>query len=210
MLEFISKAFLTFLTLFPILNPPAMSPIFNELTYELGQKRQNRVAYMVAKYSFYLLTSSLIIGSWILGIFGISVPVIKIAGGILLFNTAWKMLNDQPKISEEERRECMRIDEKTAFYPMTLPLTAGPGSISITISLSPIKPAFDIRTLNEIASIIAGIFLASASIYIFYRYSSAIIKKLDYSKQQIISKLSAFILFAIAIEITLDGLKLVF
>ncbi|MGC8728878.1 MAG: MarC family protein [Elusimicrobiales bacterium] len=209
MKEFINTSFLTFLTLFPILNPPAMAPIFNELTSHLDEKRQYKIAYLVSKYSFYLLSVSLLIGSWILAIFGISVMIIKIAGGILLFNTAWKMLNEQPKISEKQKKECIKIDEKTAFYPMTLPLTAGAGSISVTISLTPSKLSLSLNTLSEISAIVLGIFLSSISIYIFYRYSSYIIKKMDYSKQQIISKLSAFILLAIAIKMSLDGIKYV-
>jgi small neutral amino acid transporter SnatA (MarC family) len=75
--------------------------------------------------------------------------------------------------------------------------------------LTPSKLSLSLNTLSEISAIVLGIFLSSISIYIFYRYSSYIIKKMDYSKQQIISKLSAFILLAIAIKMSLDGIKYV-
>ena len=208
MKNFIDTAIFSFLTLFPILNPPAMAPIFYELTSHLDEKRQKKIALMVAKYSFYLLSISLLIGSWILSIFGISVSIIKIAGGMLLFNTAWKMLNEQPRISEKEKKEIIKIDENTAFYPMTLPLTAGAGSISITISLTPENLSFSLKSFFEIIAVITGILLSSISIYLFYKYST-IIKKLDYVAQQIIAKLSAFILLAIAIKMTIDGIKII-
>ncbi len=205
--EFINHVVITFLALFPVLNPPAMAPIFNELTSELDKKRKAKVAYLVAKYSFYLLTLSLLFGSWILGLFDISVSVIKLAGGIILFNIAWNMLNEKPKISEEQKEVYIKIDEKTAFYPMTLPLTAGAGSISVTISLVPENISLSFNTFLKLLAVIFGIFISAVSVYIFYRYSSLIIKKLDYSKQQIISKLSAFILLAIAIKISIDAIK---
>lgn len=206
--SFTESVFLVFFALFPILNPPAMAPVFNRLTSHLSQDRQKKVAMLVSKYSFYLLSISAITGIWIMNIFGISVGAIKIAGGLLLLNTAWRMLNNKnssDKINEED----IKIDEKKAFYPMTLPLTAGPGSISVAISIGPVLKEFSIQAIFKIAGILCGILLASISIYTFYRYSSVLINKLDQSKQNIFSNLSAFILFTIAVQIFFEGIKII-
>lgn len=206
--SFTDSVFLVFFALFPILNPPAMAPVFNKLTSHLPPNRQYKIAFLVAKYSFYLLSISSLTGIWIMNIFGISVGAIKIAGGLLLLNTAWKMLNDK-NTSNNIQSDDIKIDETKAFYPMTLPLTAGPGSISVAISIGPVLNEFSIKSLFKIAGIFAGILLASISIYVFYRYSAFLINKLDQSKQNIFANLSAFILFTIAVQILSEGIKII-
>ena len=87
--DFLDYAAFAFLALFPILNPPAMSPIFLDMTDSLPDEDRHRLAGLIGKYTFMLLFCVLIAGGWLLKIFGISVPVIRVAGGLLLFNTAW-------------------------------------------------------------------------------------------------------------------------
>ncbi|MCX7905597.1 MAG: MarC family protein [Elusimicrobiales bacterium] len=205
--DFTDAVFFSFFALFPILNPPAMSPVFNKLTSHLDEKKQEKIAFLVAKYSFFLLFTSSIIGIWILKIFGISVGAIKIAGGVLLLNTAWKMLNQNETVKDIQND--LKIDENKAFYPMTLPLTSGPGSISVAVSIGPdIEKIKNISEIFKTAGVIFGIFLASLSVYVFYKYSSIVIKKLDDSKKHIISNISAFILFTISVQIVSEGIKL--
>ncbi|MDD5712588.1 MAG: MarC family protein, partial [Smithellaceae bacterium] len=92
--EFIDVAAFSFLALFPILNPPAMAPIFVEMTSGLPEQDRMRIAGQVGRYTFVLLIVVLVTGGWLLKVFGISIPVIRVAAGLLLFNTAWRMLND--------------------------------------------------------------------------------------------------------------------
>lgn len=205
--RFTDSVFFVFFALFPILNPPAMAPVFNELTSHLDEKKQKKLAFLVSKYSFFLLFISAITGIWIMNLFGISVGAIKIAGGLLLLNTAWKMLNN--KEGAKNYNKDIKLDEKKAFYPMTLPLTAGPGSISVAISLGPIINKLDNLSFVKVLGILVGTLLASLSIYIFYAYSSVLIKKLDQTKQNIFTNLSAFILFTIAIQILFEGFKII-
>lgn len=197
-----NSAAIAFLALFPILNPPAMSPVFWEMTSHLKEEEREKTAFLVGKYSFYLLAVVFLAGSWLMKILGISIPVIRISGGLILFNTAWQMLSGN---SGKKRGSYREISIKNAFYPITLPVTAGPGSIAVTLSLAPKEPLYSISMFLSTLGTVSGIFLASLSIFLFYRFSQEFIKKMDMEIREAITKVSAFILLAIAVQITSDG-----
>ncbi len=196
-----------FLALFPILNPPAMSPIFLDMTSALNLEDRHQLAGLIGKYTFMLLFVVLLAGGWLLKIFGISVPVIRIAGGLLLFNTAWSMLGNKPKFSREEQEELKARMTDKAFFPMTMPVTAGPGSIAVTLTLVPAGAVTDPSTLANFAAVSAGIGLAALSVFLFYRYSEMLIMRLGRAGEQTISKISAFILLAIGVQIIWEGIR---
>ena len=205
--EFLSYTGLAFLALFPILNPPAMSPIFLDMTSSLPNDDRHRMAWLIGKNTFMLLFSVLVAGGWLLKIFGISVPVIRIAGGLLLFNTAWRMLNSEPKFSQAEQDEFKAKMTSKAFFPMTMPVTAGPGSIAVTLTLVPAGPLLATATWVNFAGISAGIAIAALSVFFFYRYSENLLLRLGRAGAQTISKISAFILLAIGVQIIWEGIR---
>ena len=106
--EFMGIAAFAFLALFPILNPPAMAPIFFDMTSGLSKPDRNRLASLIGRNTFIMLLIVLVTGGWLLMLFGISINVIRVAGGLLLFKTAWSMLNDAPRISNDEQEEIGR------------------------------------------------------------------------------------------------------
>jgi multiple antibiotic resistance protein len=205
--EFINYAALAFLALFPVLNPPAMSPIFLDMTSPLSDDDRHRLAGLVGRNTFMLLFSVLVAGGWLLKIFGISVPVIRVAGGLLLFNTAWQMLNNAPKFSLAEQEEMKSRMTSKAFFPMTMPVTAGPGSIAVTLTLVPAGSLLSYGTWVNFAGISCGIALAALSVFLFYRYSENLLRRLGRAGAQTISKISAFILLAIGVQIIWEGLR---
>ena len=196
-----------FLALFPILNPPAMSPIFLDMTSALPDDDRHRLAGLIGKYTFMLLFTVLVAGGWLLKIFGISVPVIRIAGGLLLFNTAWKMLNNEARFSQAEQEELKAKMTARAFFPMTMPVTAGPGSIAVTLTLVPAGSLLAAHTWLNFAGISLGIALAALSVFFFYRFSENLIRRMGRAGAQTISKISAFILLAIGVQIIWDGIR---
>ena len=149
----------------------------------------------------------LVAGGWLLKIFGISVPVIRIAGGLLLFNTAWNMLNNAPKFSKEEQEELKSKMTSRAFFPMTMPVNAGPGSIAVTLTMVPAGALLEPATWFTFAGISCGIAAAAAGVFLFYRYSEVVIKRLGRAGEQTISKISAFILLAIGVQIVWEGIQ---
>ncbi|HOX23771.1 MAG TPA: MarC family protein, partial [Elusimicrobiales bacterium] len=193
-----------FFALFPILNPPAMGPIFLEMTSAASDKDRHQLAALIGKYTFLLLLGVLLVGGWLLKLFGISIPVLRVAGGLLLFNTAWRMLNNEPKISVDEQAELKSKMTSRAFFPLTLPVTAGPGSIAVTLTLVPSGKIWALDTLLTLTGTILGIALAALSVFIFYRYEEVFMRRLGHAGSQTISKISAFVLLAIGVQIIWD------
>lgn len=205
--DFLDLAAFAFLALFPVLNPPAMAPIFLDMTEALSDEDRHRLAGLIGKYTFLLLLGVLVAGGWLLKIFGISVPVVRVAGGLLLFNTAWNMLNDKPKFSRDQHEELKSRMTDRAFFPMTMPVTAGPGSIAVTLTLVPAGSLLAAPTWAGFAGAAAGIALAALSVFFFYRYSENLLRRLGHTGAQTISKISAFILLAIGVQIIWDGIR---
>jgi multiple antibiotic resistance protein len=197
----------TFLALFPILNPPAMAPVFLQLTSQVSEHERNRLARLIGTYTFMFLTSLLFVGGWALKLLGISIPVISVAGGLLLFHSAWHMLNKDPRMSDSEREEIQSCMMDKAFFPLTLPVTAGPGAIAVTLSLVPAGNVFELPVLLKYGSVTLGIALAGTAIYVFYRFSGAVIRKMGATGAATVSQISAFVLLAIGVQIVWNGLK---
>ncbi len=138
---------------------------------------------------------------------GISIPVIGIAGGLLLFHTAWSMLNNAPKISHDEQEELQTKMHDKAFFPLTMPVTAGPGSMAITLTLVPPGSLLDLKTYVQLAGVALGIALAATTVFLFYRFSANVLRRLGKSGSATISKISAFILLAIGVQIVWNGIR---
>lgn len=205
--SFIYQMVLAFAALFPILNPPAMAPIFLQLTAGVAEGERNRLSLRIGLYTFLLLTILLYVGGWMLKLLGISIPVISIAGGLLLFHSAWRMLNKDPKLSETEKEEIRPEVMNRAFFPLTLPVTAGPGSMAVTLSLVPPGPFFDPATALQFLALTCGIALASCTVFVFYRFSSGVIRRMGRTGEATVTQIAAFILLAIGVQIIWNGIR---
>lgn len=205
--EFANAMAISFLALFPILNPPAMAPVFLEMTSSVSDETRHKLARKIGINTFFLLFGVLIIGGWVLNILGISIPVIGIAGGLLLFHTAWSMLNNAPKITHDEQEELQTKMHDRAFFPLTMPVTAGPGSMAITLTLVPSGSLLELKTYIHLAGVAVGIALAAITVFLFYRFSANVLRRLGKSGSATISKLSAFILLAIGVQIVWNGIR---
>lgn len=204
----IAAAFLlVYAGLFPIVDPVAGAPIFLLLTRHLARTERHALAGQVALNSFFLLLGSLFLGSYVLEFFGIGLPALRIAGGLVVTALGWKLLHaggpgeDQRSAAESERA----LD---AFYPLTMPLTVGPGSISVAITLGTQQPTPlpDVtRAGLLIAAAIAGLVAMAVTIYLCYRFAERIVAVLGPRGTDIMVRLSAFILLCIGIQILLTG-----
>jgi len=204
---FTYRMLFAFLALFPILNPPAMAPIFLQLTSGISKGERARLALLIGLYTFVLLTVLLYVGGWALKLLGISIPVISIAGGLLLFHSAWRMLNRDPRLSESEKEEIQPSIRDRAFFPLTLPVTAGPGSIAVTLSLVPTGNILTMPVFLQFLAITCGIALAAMTVFLFYRFASGMIQRLGRTGEATISQVAAFILLAIGVQIVWNGIR---
>src|SRR5260370_29214936 len=123
--------------LFPIVNPIGGSPVFLLLTQDYSRESRKLLARRVAMNSFILLIVSMAVGTHILSFFGISLPVVQVGGGLIVVSTGWAMLTRSDQVDRGQVHQTVTTQDvlKNAFYPLTFPLTVGPGSLSITITL---------------------------------------------------------------------------
>jgi multiple antibiotic resistance protein len=202
---------LTFTALFSIVNPLSGAFIFFGATRELEPKLRANTARWVAIYSFIIVAASLYIGAYVLGFFGVSLPVLRVAGGIIVAGAGLRMLN-APDVTEQRRNETPEprsmdvAPSRLAFYPLTMPLTTGPGTISVAISLGAGRPSgFHTSSLAFFVETLAATALLSVLIYGFYRNSARLAQWIGVTGTTIVVRLSAFLLFCIGIQVMWNG-----
>src|SRR6201995_5660899 len=202
---------LAFTALFSIVNPLSGAFIFFGATRELDLTRRAATARWVAIYAFCIVAASLYIGAYVLGFFGVSLPVLRVAGGIIVAAAGWRMLN-APDVTEQRRNETPEpksIDvapSRLAFYPLTMPLTTGPGTISVAISIGAGRPSgFHASSVAFFVETLVAAALLSVLIYGFYRNSALLARWIGPTGTTIIVRLSAFLLFCIGIQVGWNG-----
>ena len=214
MLEFSTVLLLTFTTLFPVLNPIGCAPIFLSLTQQYPQSVRRVLAQKIAAYSFVLLAVSLLFGTVILSFFGISLAVIQIAGGLLVATTGWKLLNQENAGPTEQQPPAALGDALArAFFPLTLPITVGPGCIGIAITIGAnLRREVGAGLMQGIprrfTAALLGMFLLSVLVMVCYARAERMAQRLGSSGTNILVRLSAFILFAVGVQIVWNGLSL--
>jgi len=209
-LKTILGAFLvTFGALFPIVNPIEAAPFYHVLTRGLDAARQRVLARKVAINGFALLLGCMVLGPWLLVVFGIELPVVRIAGGLVVTTLGWKLLTQESwsdHSSDQVSQDAM--ERAGAFYPLTMPLTVGPGSMSVAVSIGSRKPvgvldAADI-VLHAVGAL-GGLLAIGLSIYVAYRFAGNVARVLGASGVEVLVRLSAFLLMCIGIEFLWSG-----
>jgi multiple antibiotic resistance protein len=204
-----SAFLLTFAGLFPIVNPIEAAPFFLALTPNLSNDERFGLARRVAINGFALLLGSMVIGPWLLVFFGIDLPVVRIAGGLVVTALGWKLLTEEQWSDHGEASVQPGVPRPVgSFYPLTLPLTVGPGSISVAITIGSRKPetefAFPAFALHAIGAFL-GVAAIALSIYIAYRFAGNLARVLGTTGLEVMVRLSAFILMCIGIQIIWNG-----
>lgn len=205
----IAAFLVTFAGIFPIVNPIEGAPLFHVLVRGLPAQRQHALARGVAVNGFLLLLGSMVLGPWMLVFFGIELPVLRIAGGLVILSIGWKLLSED-QWSDHAPRQVPQdaMDRAGAFYPLTMPLTVGPGSMSVAVSIGGRHPV-QLTHLAEQAlyavGATAGLLAIAASIYLAYRFAGNLARFLGASGIEVMVRLSAFILMCIGIEFLWSG-----
>jgi multiple antibiotic resistance protein len=198
---------LAFTAFFSIVNPLSSAFIFFSATAGLEPRVRAQLSRWVAIYAFAIVSLSLYVGAYVLSFFGISLPVLKVAGGIVIAMSGWRMLSG-PDATEQRRTETASalpasiVPSRLAFYP----LTTGPGTISVAISVGAGRPngfgepwlAFAFETLFAVA-------LLSLAVYVLYRHSARLARAIGATGTIVVVRLSAFLLFCIGIQVFWNG-----
>ncbi|HOV18011.1 MarC family protein [Ottowia sp.] len=197
-------------TVLPIVNPLATAPMFTTLTHGVDESTRADLARRIGRHVAMLLIGATLVGSYVLDFFGISLPIVRVAGGLVVASMAWRMLNaqqaaegDPDQMAQSVTASNMRI---RAFYPLTFPLTCGPGSIAVAItvgaSLHTPKVA---ESLVTFAGGMLGMALIGVLVALTYRYATRLLRPLGEMGQIVFMRLMAFILLSIGVQILWDG-----
>lgn len=203
----ISECLFAFGALFAIINPYGLAFVFLDKTMSLSESERARVALRVAIYAFGVLLVSLFIGSQILNFFGISIPALRIAGGLVVAVSGWSMLHAPPPSHEGRATSTANFAtiRQMAFFPLTIPLTAGPGTIATAIAIGTNRP----RGLDEFFSSAVAWFVVAlavaATIYHAYKRSSAMARLFGEEGTSVVTRLSAFLLLCVGVQIIITG-----
>lgn len=189
----------TFLALFPIVNPLGGIPMFFSLTANSSRQERSRTARRTAFYVIAILVTFMLFGRFVLNFFGISLPVLKIAGGLIVANTAWGMVTASNRMTTEESSEAL-TKEDISLTPMAMPMLSGPGSIGVVMGLAAHANGF----LAYLGMVI-GIVVIGFSVYLFLCMGGPLVKRLGPSAMGAITRIFGFLILSIAVQLVWDG-----
>ena len=202
---------LAFPALFSIVNPIGGALIFDSIIGERPRADKHAMALQIALYSLVVLLVSLWLGGYILNFFGVSLGALRIAGGLVVAVRAWSLLM-QPEFHEERKAQQAEPAQNAepagdiAFFPLTMPLTTGPGTIAVAIALSSQRPETGVGTLG----FFGGLSLAAAAIavliWLCYRWSDLVMRLLGPGGARVMSRLVAFLLLCVGVQIIVTGI----
>src|SRR5262245_11144031 len=171
---------LVFAALASILNPPANVPIFLASTAGSSSDVRKALSWRIAVNVFIILVVSMFVGSYILAFFGLSLPIVQVAGGLLIMSFGWTFLHQREEVAAAPNDESWTPEELAtrAFSPLTLPLTVGPGSMSVAITLGADTSQAGLYEVVLIVAMITGVALVALCIYFCYRFAENIARVL--------------------------------
>jgi len=209
MIEVAKSVLLVVSALFPIVDPIGGSPFFFALTRDYTSQTRRMLARRIAMHSFILMIASFTIGSHVLSFFGISLPVVQVGGGLIVIATGWAMLKQKDDNDRSAVGRTVSSDNvlSEAFYPLTLPLTVGPGTISVAITLGANEPRQLGTNLLAILGAVIGCAFVAATIYLCYGFADRLAVVIGPTGMNVILKLSSFLLVCIGVQILWNGLS---
>ena len=212
------NAFLiSFSALLPLINPLGSSLVFLGLVGDVPPDIYRSLARKIAINNIIFLAIIELLGSAILNFFGISLPIVQVAGGVVIASIGWSVLNEQDsEASARSKREEIQLDQTTslrnleqkAFYPFTFPITSGPGTLVTMLTLS---ARFSGNTLSrdivDHLGLLLAVLILSAAVYVCYAYAPRITTAISATTAHGILRVVAFITLCIGVQIAWNGLS---
>jgi len=206
----LQASILVLAALFPIVNPIGSAAVFLAMVSNIDEELQRKLVNRITMYSFFLLFASMLCGGKILSFFGVSLYSVQIAGGIVVAVNGWFLLTrDAQKDSAATPNPEEVLNQ--AFYPYTMPITVGPGSISVAVALGAHLPsqlhAKSFISPDILVASIVGAAVTCAIVYVCFRWARKAAILLGKSGTTVLMRLSSFILFCIGIQILTSGIR---
>jgi multiple antibiotic resistance protein len=194
-----ASAAATFLALFPIVDPLGGIPIFFAMTSDWTAKDRRHTAFKTGLWVFVILVTFLFFGRFVLNFFGISLPVLKVAGGLIVANTAWGMVTSTARITPAESHEA-QSKEDISLTPLAMPLMSGPGSIGVVMAL-----AAHVDNAASYIGMVIGVGAVALSVILFFWLGGPLVRRLGPGAVGAINKIFGFLILAIAVQLVWDG-----
>jgi multiple antibiotic resistance protein len=196
--------------LLPLINPPGTLPIFLSMTPSAPERLRTLLAGRIARNSLALLAVTMLTGTYILALFGLSLAAIKIAGGLLVMTTAWHLLRSDQSYDWEIAAASPTLPPAQladhSFYPLTFPITIGPGSLSVAVTLGGAMRPQDATGIVSILGALTGIAAVALTIYVSYRHAARLVGTLGRTGSVVLTRLTAFVLLSVGVQILCDGI----
>lgn len=204
--------FIGFIALFPVVNPIGTAFILNPYFSDLTLKERRQATKRVVLYAFIISTVTLIAGHWILELFGLTVPIIQIAGGIMICKIGWEFLSSDTPNNQEQTMatpQPSKIDnlQDKLFYPITFPMTTGAGTIAVLFTLSAHSEAktWPVYLVN-LGALLLSIIGICILIFFFFVNANHFINYMGSHSEKIVNRLSAFLIFCVGLQIAVEGI----
>ena len=206
---FTGALLLAFPALFSIVNPLGSAVVFAQVLGDRTQTERRFLAGKVALFSALVLLISVWGGSTVLNFFGISLGALRLGGGLVVASRAWSLLNapEENQARKEQQAQPARLTADAAFFPLTMPLTTGPGAISTAVALSAERPGGNADEVPFMLGLSAAALAIAVLIWIAYRYADAVIAVLGSGGTRVLSRLVAFLLLCIGTQIMVNGVE---
>ena len=207
---FLKALILVPVTLLPIINPLSTAPVF-VATFGGNRALAARLARQIAINSWFVIVVSMLIGTYVLTIFGISLPVVRLGGGLLVAAAAWRLLHrtedDDVHAAAAEEASALSDAEvaRRSFFPLTFPLTTGPGTIAASIALGAQIPTTPVLYVAGAVVAAASAALVALVLYFIFKHAAGVLERLGEVGTLVMIRLMAFMLLCIGIQIMWTG-----
>lgn len=210
-----SASFLAFSVLLPLINPLGSALVFLGLVGEAPPAVYHSLARRIAIANTIFLGIIELLGSAILHFFGISLPIVQLAGGLVIASLGWRVLNQNDSTAGVRAKEAESGDQHATrlqdlqqkiFYPFTFPVTSGPGTLVGMLTLSAHMSGRSVRAhLMGHLGVFLAVVVLSAMVYFCYAYAPKLTSRISASTAHGILRIVAFILFCIGVQIAWNG-----
>ena len=208
--QFLESVLLVIGALLPIVGPLSTVPLYLGLTAGIDRSAREPLARLVAFDCFLLLLGSAVAGRYVLNFFGVSIADVQLAGGLVVCALAWSLLTASDGADAAARpspgQVAPAVDWRPrAFYPLTMPLTVGPGSISVALALGAHRASTIRDSLFGALADAVGMVVIATAVYVCYRYGTVIMRKLGTTGVAVLTRLSAFLALCVGVHIAWSG-----
>jgi len=193
----------------PVVNPPGNAPIFLAMTTGCDEQTRAHLARRIATLSFALLLGTLLIGTLVLRLFGLSPAIIQVSGGAVVCALGWRLMSDEMRPTEvmADPQEASAAAMTRAFYPLTMPVTIDPGVLSVAVTVGAHHTSTLQKLAVQIMAAVIGAAIVSLVVMLTYRYAHRFAARIGQEGMMILVRLSAFIVLSIGVRIGWSGIK---